>query len=179
MVSLLPLTNSQDKDSNQYFIRIQKFAPKYEMCRSNGSYWKRITLYGSDNSRTSFTVQLPCQRHYRREDRVAQIFRTFNGSVIFAVQSRLPFPNQLFGRALGRSKESKKRNLIFHLPAAVSCSPNVRLYQTDSSYVTFGDIYDLHCEKQGLAREEPIMFVAEKVRNVLREYRQQFAKKQV
>lgn len=71
----------QDKDSHQYFIRIQKFAPKFEMCRSNGSYWKRVTLHGNDNSRTSFVVQLPCQRHFRREDRVAQIFRTFNGFV--------------------------------------------------------------------------------------------------
>jgi hypothetical protein len=69
--------------------------------------------------------------------------------------------------------------LMFHLPAAVSCSPNVRLYQTDSSYVTFGDIYDLHCEHRGLTREEPIIFVAEKIQNILREYRQQFSKKQV
>ena len=68
---------------------------------------------------------------------------------------------------------------MFHLPAAVSCSPNVRLYQTDSSYVTFGDIYDLHCEHRGLTREEPIVFVAEKIQNILRDYRQQFSKKQV
>lgn len=68
---------------------------------------------------------------------------------------------------------------MFHLPAAVSCSPNVRLYQTDSSYVTFGDIYDLHCEHQGFTREEPIIFVAEKIQNILRDYRQQFSKKQV
>jgi hypothetical protein len=74
------LTNIQDKDSNQNFVRIQKFAPKFEICRSNGSYWKRLTLHGSDNSKTSFAVQLPCHRHYRREDRVMQILRTFNGS---------------------------------------------------------------------------------------------------
>jgi len=29
-----------------------------------------------------FAVQLPCQRHFRREDRVAQVFRTFSGRVI-------------------------------------------------------------------------------------------------
>ena len=68
---------------------------------------------------------------------------------------------------------------MFHLPAAVSCSPNVRLYQTDSSYVSLGDIYDLHCEEQGFSREEPMLFVGEKVRKVLRDYRQQSSKKQV
>jgi transformation/transcription domain-associated protein len=68
---------------------------------------------------------------------------------------------------------------MFHLPAAVSCSPNVRLYQMDSSYVTFGDVYDLHCEHRGFTREEPIIFVAEKIQNILRDYRQQFSKKQV
>lgn len=81
--------------------------------------------------------------------------------------------------ALSRNKESRKRNLTFHLPAAVSCSPNVRLYQTDASYISFGDIYDLHCESKGMSREEPILFMGEKVRKVLRDYRQQFSKKQV
>ncbi|KAF9485316.1 hypothetical protein BDN70DRAFT_848082 [Pholiota conissans] len=155
----IPGQYTEDKDTNQYFVRIQKFAPKFENCRSNGSWWKRLTLHGNDNSKTSFTVQLPCHRQYRREDRVIQIFRTFNG-------------------ALGRNKESRKRNLTFHLPSAVSCSPNVRLYQTDSSYISFGDIYDLHCETKGMSREEPILFMGEKVRKVLRDYRLQFAKKQ-
>ncbi|KDR83700.1 hypothetical protein GALMADRAFT_236040 [Galerina marginata CBS 339.88] len=155
----VPGQYTEEKDSNQYFIRIQKFAPKFENCRSNGSCSKRLTLHGNDNTKTSFTVQIPCHRQFRREDRVVQMFRTFNG-------------------ALARNKESRKRNLTFHLPAAVSCSPSVRLYQTDSSYTSFGDIYDLHCEERGFSREEPILFVGEKVKKVLRDYRQQFSKKQ-
>ncbi|PPQ93995.1 hypothetical protein CVT25_009843 [Psilocybe cyanescens] len=155
----IPGQYTEDKDSNQYFIRIQKFAPKFENIRSNGNCWKRLTLHGNDNSKTSFTVQLPCNRQYRREDKMIQMLRTFNG-------------------ALARNKESRKRNLTFHLPAAISCSPNVRLYQTDSSYISLGEIYDLHCEERGFSREEPILFVGEKVRKVLRDYRQQYSKKQ-
>lgn len=45
--------------------------------------------------------------------------------------------------------------------------------------MSFGDIYDLHCETRGMTREEPILFIGEKARKVLRDYRQQFAKKQV
>ncbi|KAF9567316.1 hypothetical protein CPC08DRAFT_17123 [Agrocybe pediades] len=155
----IPGQYTEDKDSNQYFIRIQKFAPKFENCRSNGICWKRLTLHGNDNSKTSFTVQLPCNRQYRREDRVVQMFRTFNG-------------------ALARNKESRKRNLTFHLPATVSCSPNVRLYQIDSSYISLGDVYDLHCEEAGFSREEPILHVGEQVRKVLHKYRQDNSKKQ-
>ncbi|KAF8897572.1 hypothetical protein BD779DRAFT_388223 [Infundibulicybe gibba] len=149
----VPGQYTEEKDSNQNFVRIQKFAPKFENCRSNGTCWKRFTLHGSDNSRTSFTVQLPCHRQYRREDRVMQILRTFNIS-------------------LGNKKESRKRNLSFHLPAAISCSPTVRLFQTDSSYIPLGDIYDRHCEESGISREDPILFAGEKVKKVLREFRQ-------
>jgi len=81
--------------------------------------------------------------------------------------------------ALARNKESRKRNLTFHLPATVSCSPNVRLYQVDSSYISLGDIYDLHCEEMGFSREDPILFVGEKVRKVLKQYRQDTTKRQV
>jgi len=102
-------------------------------------------------------VQLPSGRHCRREERVMQLFRTFNG-------------------ALGRKKESRKRNLAFHLPAAISCSPSLRLLQTDSSYVTLGDVYDKHCEETGVTREDPILVAGEKVKKVLREFKQSFGR---
>ncbi|TFK43492.1 hypothetical protein BDQ12DRAFT_731508 [Crucibulum laeve] len=149
----VPGQYTEDKDTNQNFVRIQKFDPKFENCRSNGNCWKRFTIHGGDNSRTSFTVQLPCHRQYRREERVMQVLRNFNG-------------------ALNRKKESRKRNLAFHIPAVVSCSPSLRLLQTDSSYIPLGDIYDLHCEASGISREEPILFAGEKVKKVLREFRQ-------
>lgn len=73
---------------------------------------------------------------------------------------------------LQRKKETRKRNLSFHLPAAISCSPTLRLFQTDSSYITLCDIYELHCEDTGISREEPILFAGEKVKKTLREFRQ-------
>ncbi|KAF5387961.1 hypothetical protein D9615_000446 [Tricholomella constricta] len=149
----VPGQYTEDKDSNQNFVRIQKFAPKIENCRSSGLCWRRFTLHGSDNSKITFSVQLPGYRQYRREDRVTQVLRTFNS-------------------ALSRKKESRKRNLAFHLPAAVSFSPLVRLVQMDASYVPLGDIYDRHCQAAGITREEPILFSGEKVKKVLKEFRQ-------
>lgn len=74
--------------------------------------------------------------------------------------------------ALQRKKETRKRNLSFHLPAAVSCSPTLRLFQTDTSYITLGDIYEFHCEDAGISREEPILFAGEKIKKTLRELKQ-------
>ncbi|KAG9317678.1 hypothetical protein JVU11DRAFT_1890 [Chiua virens] len=149
----VPGQYTEDKDSNQNFVHIQRFGPKFENCRSHGYCWKRFTIHGSDHSRTSFSVQLPSGRHCRREERVMQVFRIFNG-------------------ALARKKESRKRNLSFHIPAAISCSPNLRLLQNDSSYVTLGDIYDRHCEEIGITREDPILVSGEKVKSVLFDFKQ-------
>lgn len=82
-----------------------------------------------------------------------QVFRTFN-------------------TVLARKKEAQKRNLSFHIPAAISFSPTLRLLQNDSSYITLGDIYDQYCEERGFTREEPIFVCGEKVKTVVSEYRQ-------
>jgi phosphatidylinositol kinase/protein kinase (PI-3 family) len=73
----------QDKDTNQNFVRIQRFGPKFENCRTNVQCWRRITLVGHDSSKTSFAIQNPASRHARREERLMQILRTFNGYFIF------------------------------------------------------------------------------------------------
>ncbi|KAF8655244.1 hypothetical protein AX16_003148 [Volvariella volvacea WC 439] len=156
----VPGQYTEDKDSNQNFVRLQKFAPKFEIVRSNGNCWKRFTIHGHDNTKTAFTVQLPSHRQYRREDRVMQVLRIFNG-------------------ALNRKKESRKRNLHFHLPAAISFSPTARLFQTDSSYIPLNDIYERHCEERGQSREDPILQAGEKVKKVLREFRQALPAKQL
>ncbi|KAI3612149.1 histone acetylase complex subunit [Moniliophthora roreri] len=149
----VPGQYTEDKDNNQNFVRIQRLASKFDIVRQGGFCWRRITIIGSDNSRTSFTVQNPYHRSFKREDKVHQLFRTFNG-------------------VLARKKESRKRNLFFHIPAAVSCSPNIRLYQSDPSYISLSDVYDLHCQNTNIAREDPILLCGEKVRKVLREFRQ-------
>ncbi|EJF61235.1 atypical/PIKK/TRRAP protein kinase [Dichomitus squalens LYAD-421 SS1] len=149
----VPGQYTEEKDSNNNFVRIRRFGPKYENCRSHGYCWRRLSIKGHDGSSTSFAVQLPSGRHCRREDRTAQIFRTLNGTLM-------------------RKKESRKRNLHFHLPAAVSCAPNLRLLQNDASYISLGDIYDQHCEDSGMAREEPVLIVGEKVKTTVREFKQ-------
>ena len=101
-----------------------------------------------------------------------QVLRTFNTCVInsiqFPVLCLIPGPIS----ALTRKKESRKRRLTFHLPAAVSFSPTLRLIQTDTSYITLSDIYDQHCENAGITREDPVMMSGDKLRQVARDFRQ-------
>ena len=66
--------------------------------------------------------------------------------------------------ALTRRKESRKRNLQFHLPLAVSITPQIRLLANDSSYVTLQDVYDQHCSDKGMTREDPVLQIAHKTR---------------
>lgn len=54
----------------------------------------------------------------------------------------------------------------------MSCAPNLRLFQNDASYITLGDVYDLHCEEMGMTREEPTLMTGEKVKATLREFKQ-------
>jgi hypothetical protein len=91
---------------------------------------------------------------------------------LFTVTILEHISHQESGSALVRKKESRKRNLNFHIPAAISFSPNLRLLQNDSSYVTLGDIYDRHCEENGITREDPILVSGEKVKSVLLDFKQ-------
>ncbi|KZT41150.1 hypothetical protein SISSUDRAFT_1059707 [Sistotremastrum suecicum HHB10207 ss-3] len=137
----------EHKDSPANFVKISRIAPKFEVCRAHGFSYRRITMHGHDATVHSFAVQFPAARHCRREERLVQLFRIFNG-------------------VLTRRKETRKRNISFHLPAAVPFNPTLRLVENDSSYITLQDIYDQHCEDIGILKEEPIMLFADKCKSV-------------
>ena len=104
-----------------------------------------------------------------------QLFRMFNGYKYFFFSIAIS-KVIAFYRPLSRKKEARKRNLHFHLPAAILCSPTLRLLQNDSSYVALADIYDRYCEETNITREDPILVAGEKVKQVLRELQQSAGK---
>lgn len=149
----IPGQYTEERDNNQAFVKLQKFATKYENCRTQSYCFRRFTMIGNDNSKTSFAVQIPSARHCRREERVFQVLRMFNG-------------------VLARKKESHKRHLHFHVPVAVPCHPSMRLLQNDSSYVTMGDIYEQFCNESGVGREDAHFLLPDKTRTTLMQYKQ-------
>lgn len=135
----------QHRDKNQDFVRIERFLPNVELVRTVGFSHRRLKLRGHDGSTHPFAVQHPAARHSRREERILQLFRIFNGT-------------------LSKKKESRRRNLNFYLPLMVPFSPSLRLVQDDASYISLQGVYEDHCRRNSQNKDDPILFTMEKLR---------------
>lgn len=135
------------KDKNQDFVRIDRFLPDIDLVRGIGVCHRRLKIRGHDGSIHPFAVQHPAARHCRREERILQLFRIFNG-------------------LLGKRKESRRRNLYFHLPVMVPLAPHIRLVRDDPSYISMQGIYEDYCRRVGINRDDPVLFTMEKMRSL-------------
>ena len=135
----------QHRDKNQDFIRIERFLPNVDLVRSIGFSHRRLTIRGHDGSTHPFAVQHPAARHSRREERTLQLFRIFNG-------------------VLAKRKESRRRNLNFHLPLMVPLAPSIRLVQEDAQYMSLQGVFEDHCRRNGANKDDPVLFTMEKLR---------------
>lgn len=132
------------KDNNKDFVRIDRFLPRVDVVRGYGVCHRRLKLRGHDGSIHAFAIQHPAARHCRREERILQLFRIFNG-------------------VLSRRKESRRRNLGFHLPLMVPLAPHIRIVQDDASYISLQGIYEDHCRRTGMSKDDPLIFSLKKV----------------
>jgi transformation/transcription domain-associated protein len=135
----------QHKDKNQDFIRIERFLPNVDLVRGVGVCHRRLKIRGHDGSVHPFAIQHPAARHCRREERILQLFRHFNGT-------------------LSKKKESRRRNLNFHLPLMIPLAPHIRMVQDDASYISLQGVYEDHCRRHRMSKDEPILFTMDKMR---------------
>jgi transformation/transcription domain-associated protein len=135
----------QHRDKNSDFVRIERFAPDVDLVRGIGICHRRLKIRGHDGSVHPFAIQFPAARSSRREERILQLFRIFNG-------------------ILSKRKESRRRNLQFHLPLMVPITPSVRMVQDDASYINVQGIFEDHCRRNGINKDEPVLFTIEKLR---------------
>ncbi|KAK4670085.1 transcription-associated protein 1 [Podospora pseudopauciseta] len=138
----------QHKDKNQDFIRIERFLPNVDLVRNTGSTHRRLKIRGHDGSMHAFMVQHPAHRQCRREERVLQLFRQLN-------------------QTLASKKESRRRDLQFTLPLMIPIAPTIRLVQEDTSWISLQAIYEDHCRRNGISKDEPIMYTMEKLRALM------------
>ncbi|KAI8367767.1 hypothetical protein BD560DRAFT_353389 [Blakeslea trispora] len=134
------------KDNANDFLRIDRFLPEVEVVRSYGNCFRRLVIRGHDGSLHPFVIQNPAARQFRREERLVQLFRILN-------------------EVLEIKKDSRQRNLKFHLPAIVPLAPNVRMVEDDLSYCTLYDIYEDHCDAMNMHKDEPLIFFVEKIKS--------------
>ena len=137
----------QLKDKNQDFVRIDRFLPTVDLVRTVGVSHRRLKIRGHDGSVHPFAVQNPAARHCRREERMLQLFRTLN-------------------HTLSSKKETRRRDLQFTLPLMVPLAPHIRIVQEDTSYMSLQGVYEDHCRRQGLPKDEPVLFTMEKLRGL-------------
>ena len=135
----------QHRDKNSDFIRIERFIPDVDLVRGPNVSHRRLKIRGHDGSIHPFQIQHPAGRHSRREERIAQLFRMFNGTLM-------------------KRKESRRRNLQFNLPLMVPLSPNVRMIEDDPSYTNLQSIYEDYCRRNNVGKDQPILYSIEKLR---------------
>lgn len=135
----------QHRDKNQDFVRIERFLPNVDLVRTCGVSHRRLKIRGHDGSLHPFAVQHPTARHSRREERMLQLFRIFNG-------------------ALSKRKESRRRNLNFTLPLIQALAPSIRLIQDDTSYISLQAVYEDYCRRSNINKDDPILFTMENMR---------------
>lgn len=145
----------QHRDKNQDFVRIERFLPVVDLVRGVAGCHRRLKIRGHDGSVHPFAIQHPAPRHSRREERILQLFRIFNST-------------------LAKKKESRRRNLQFHLPVMVPLSPQIRMIQDDASYITLQAIYEDHCRRHEVDKDEPTIFTMEKLRGLTPQKQDQF-----
>ncbi|KAK4104754.1 hypothetical protein N658DRAFT_418642 [Parathielavia hyrcaniae] len=138
----------QHKDKNQDFVRIDRFLPNVDLVRAIGASHRRLKIRGHDGSVHPFAVQHPAARHCRREERILQLFRQLN-------------------QTLASKKESRRRDLQFTLPLMVPLAPHIRIVQEDTTYITLQGVYEDHCRRNGIQKDEPVLFTMEKLRGLV------------
>jgi transformation/transcription domain-associated protein len=135
----------QHRDKNSDFVRIERFLPDVDLVRGIGICHRRIKIRGHDGSVHPFAIQFPAARSSRREERMLQLFRIFNG-------------------ILSKRKESRRRNLQFHLPLIVPITPSIRMVQDDVSYMNMQAIFEDYCRRNGINKDDPVLLCIEKLR---------------
>lgn len=138
----------QHRDKNTDFIKIERFIPNVDLVRTCGVSHRRLKIRGHDGSIHPFAVQHPTARHSRREERILQLFRIFNGT-------------------LSKRKESRRRNLNFCLPIVQPLAPAVRLVRDDESYMSLQAVYEDYCRRSGINKDDPISFTLDQLHSGL------------
>ena len=135
----------QHRDKNNDFIRVERFLPIVDLVRIVGFSHRRLKIRGHDGSVHPFLVHHPSPRHSRREERILQLFRIFNGT-------------------LAKRKEARRRNLNFYLPLMIPLAPSLRLVQDDASSISLQGVYEDHCRRHSIPKDDPVFFTMDKLR---------------
>lgn len=136
------------RDSNQDFVKIDKFDALVPIIRRHGTSYRRLVIRGSDGQLYPFAVQNPAGRQTRREERILQLLRFLDV-------------------AIKRNIGCRRRNLYINVPSVVPISAHVRLVADDPAHVTYEEILERHCEQLGTRSDQIFLNFKEQVLSAL------------
>lgn len=67
---------------------------------------------------------------------------------------------------LWKRKESRRRSLQIHLPTATPLAPQLRLVQSDSSYVSMQEIFEDFAASKKMAREDTVLTYFDRIKEL-------------
>jgi transformation/transcription domain-associated protein len=63
----------------------------------------------------------------------------------------------LFNRLMSKYKETRRRNLVFHIPVSVPITNRMRFYKADESLVSLEEVYEQQCALRGTDPDAPLL----------------------
>ncbi|KAK9813189.1 hypothetical protein WJX72_010368 [[Myrmecia] bisecta] len=114
-------------------VYLECIASNVAIVRRHGTSQRRLTFVGSDGSSRQFLVQTG--QHWfniggASDERMMQLLRSLN-------------------RLLDKHPESRRRHLAWHTPVVVPIWPQVRLVEEAASYCSYGEAYEINCDRYG------------------------------
>jgi transformation/transcription domain-associated protein len=104
----------------------------------NGAYRRRIGMVGSNGRVTYFFVAFTVPHIARSDERMMQMYLMLN-------------------RMMEKSKETRKRNLAFHVPLTVPLQQRMQLQEVHPSMQTLEGIYEQSCAARGVDPMSPLL----------------------
>ncbi|WIA37453.1 hypothetical protein OEZ86_014371 [Tetradesmus obliquus] len=119
-------------------IYLEAISSNVAIVRRSASSFRRLSLICSDGITRHMLVQ------------------TGQNSTQGAADERMMQLLRLLNRLLERSPESRRRLLAWHTPIIVPVWPQVRLFEEEASYCSYGEAYDINCARFGREPDMPI-----------------------
>jgi len=72
----------------------------------------------------------------------------------------------LLNRMMSKFKETRKRNLVYHVPLVVPLTHRLRLLETHDAHVTLEEVYEESCFTRGSDPDQPLLVYRDLIRKV-------------
>lgn len=126
-------------------VILQRFEPEVQVHHSHGFSHRRIGLRGNDGNVAYFLVQYSISHITRSDERMMQLYVLLN-------------------RMMMKYKETRKRNLVYHVPLVIPLTHRLRLMETHEAHVSFEEVYEQSCSIRGVDSDKPLLLYRDIVR---------------